>query len=214
MGCQQLIQICAGITTVQTSHLLSQLFGLRKLVVKTTPGKSMGIPGKQLWGKAGWDATTVLEVFLPPALIFPQPHHSPSSQPHYVRQREYTWATRFSGCAGNGAALQQQWALCRHQFCGDVYSCKSIFKKVNMIFVPTGVKCIELSWKIATIFNYQIEIWVQEAQLMVVHVAVILSSLWSQRSFATAQQARAPLCVYTGPQTFHKWLQSNPNKYI
>lgn len=35
---------------------------------------------------------------------------------------------------------------------------KSIVKEVNMVFVLIRVKWVELSWKIAIIFNYQVKI--------------------------------------------------------
>lgn len=66
---------------------------------------------------------------------------------------------------GKGAALQQQQALWRHKSCGDLFSCKSILKEVNIGFVLTGVKWVELSGKIATIFNYQVKTCVKEEQL-------------------------------------------------
>lgn len=111
----------------------------------------MGIPGEQLWGKAGWDGAAVLKVFPPLVLSSPQPHHSP---PCPILSNT---GNIHSGWAGKGDALQQQGALWRHKFYVDLFSCNDMVE-VNIAFVLIGVKWVELSWKIATVCNYQIKI--------------------------------------------------------
>lgn len=57
-----------------------------------------------------------------------------------------------------GSCLTAAMSSLEAHFCGDLFSCKSIVKEVNIAFVLIGVKWLELSWKIATILNYQVKI--------------------------------------------------------
>lgn len=154
------------------------------MVVKTAPANSVGIPGKQLRGKAGWDDRAdraTLEVSPRFSPISPEPHHFPSSQPRHITRTAFGSKKRFSGCA---ATLKRRelttggdvlFGGISHE---DTFSWgRVLLRRWLLLFVLIGVKWVELSK-----FESSHCIWLPDKNL------VSVGTIFPRRCSRTAQR--------------------------